>query len=209
MRVLIADDDPVSLRLLASALGKAQHDVVVARDGREAWAKFKEADFPLVITDWLMPHVSGIELCERIRAEASDRYSYVVLVTTLSDEENSIAGFRAGADDYLVKPVRLAELERRVLVAGRVREGMKGKVEMTLRRAVEECQSVEEPSSRALLQTVQSLGDFYRTERAYTKARAFLRRQLALVGSSSNHVEEVIRLRRDLVELEGFDDERA
>jgi len=208
MRVLIADDDPVSLRLLEAALDKMRHEAIVARDGLEAWERFREMDVPLVITDWLMPNMSGVELCRNIRAEARDRYSYVVIVTTLSDHENTLEGFRAGADDYMVKPVRVDELRRRIVVAERVREGMSAKIETTLRKTVEMCQSIEAEKSTALLESVENLGEFYRAERAYTKARAFLRRQLALVREAKGEGDDTLRLRRELEALEGLEDER-
>jgi DNA-binding response OmpR family regulator len=207
MRVLIADDDPVCLRILQKALDVADHELLVARDGREAWDLYQaHADVPLVITDWLMPHVSGLELCERIRAEARERYSYIVIVTTLSDKENTVAGFRAGADDYLVKPVSLTDLQNRIRVAARVRGGMDAKVEATLRSAVELCQEADPGhESTALLETVRKLGGFYRERRAFTKARAFLRRQIALVGARGDDVEAG-RLRRELEEISGLED---
>ena len=153
MRVLIADDDPVSLRLLGAALEKMRHELLIAHDGREAWELFQQADVPLVITDWLMPHMSGVELCQNIRAEARAKYSYLVIVTTLSSQESTLEGFRAGADDYLVKPVRVDELQRRIVVAERMRAGMNARVEATLRNAVETCQS-EEGDKAALLRSV-------------------------------------------------------
>jgi len=209
MRVLIADDDPVCLRLLRASLERMRHEVIVAHDGQEAWDLFRKTPIPLVITDWLMPHMSGIELCENIRAEARERYSYIIIVTTLSDAENTLLGFRAGADDYLAKPLRFDELERRIAVAQRVRQGMNAKIEATLRSAVETCQSVAGPSNASLLQSVQTLGDFYRTERAFTKARAFLRRQLAILRDTPGKDEELARLRRELESLEGLEDECA
>ncbi|MGD0676452.1 MAG: response regulator [Polyangiaceae bacterium] len=207
MRVLIADDDPVSLRLLGAALGKMRHEVLIAHDGREAWELFQQADIPLVITDWLMPHVSGVELCQLIRAEARDRYSYLVIVTTMSSEENSLEGFRAGADDYLVKPVRVDELQRRIVVAERMRAGMNAKIETTLRGAVEISQSADGESTASLLQHVKSIGQFYRREGAYTKARAFLRRQIAIVRGSDVGDPELARLQRELDSLDGLEDE--
>jgi DNA-binding response OmpR family regulator len=209
MRVLIADDDPVSLRLLGAALDKMRHEVLIAHDGQEAWDLFQQNDVPLVITDWLMPRMTGVELCRAIRAESRDRYCYVVIVTTLSDHEKTLEGFQAGADDYIVKPFRADDLQRRIVVAERVRDGMNGKVEATLRSAVEMCQTPEGGHNVALVQTVQRLGEFYRAERAYTKARAFLRRQLALVREGKGGVEEVARLQGQLDSLEGLEDARA
>ncbi|MGA3122831.1 MAG: response regulator [Polyangiaceae bacterium] len=209
MRVLIADDDPVSLRLLGAALGKMHHEVLIARDGLEAWELFQQVDIPLVVTDWLMPGMSGVELCQNIRAEAREKYSYIVVVTTLSDNENILEGFRAGADDYLVKPFRVDELQRRIGVAERIRTAMSAKVEATLRSAVEMLQKDEDPPSPSLVQSVKNLGEFYRSEGAYAKARAFLRRQIALVREARGGEGDLAKLQRELKSLEGLQDERV
>ena len=206
MKVLVADDDPVSLRLVCKALEQLRHEVVAARDGQEAWELYAQGDYPLVITDWMMPRMTGIQLCEAIRAEARDRYSYVVMVTTLSAQEHTLEGFRAGADDYLVKPVNVEQLRTRIEVAARVRGGMDAKVEMTMRRAVEACQQSGEANA-GLLESIKSLGDFYRTQRAYTKARAFLRRQMAVTRERGGAPEELERLGEELRTLEGLGDD--
>ncbi len=206
MRVLIADDDPTCLRLLSALLGKMGHEPLVTRDGQEAWEVFQKVHVPLVISDWLMPRMSGVELCQHIRAEARENYSYIVLVTTLSSDEHVLEGFRAGADDYMTKPVRIEELERRVIVADRTRAGMAAKVEAALRKAVETVQSAEDKPGPALLETVRSIGNFYRAEGAYTKARAFLRRQMGIVTETNGGEEELAKLRRELQSLEGLED---
>jgi DNA-binding response OmpR family regulator len=206
MRILIADDDPVSLRLLSAALDDLRHEVTLARDGEEAWALYQQADFPLVITDWMMPRMSGIELCKTIREQERDRYCYVVMVTTLSDHEKTLEGFEAGVDDYLVKPFNAEQLRTRIEVAERVRRGMEAKIEMTMRRTVEICQETDGEKSRALLESVKTLGAFYHKQRAYTKARAFLRRQISLAESNAGAPEEVVRLRAELDSLRGLED---
>ena len=205
MRVLIADDDPVSLRLLEASLDKMRHEVLKARDGREAWELYQTHDIPLVITDWLMPHMSGIELCQAIRAEARHKYSYVVIVTTLSDNENTLEGFRAGADDYLVKPLRIEHLQTRIAVAERVHDGMDAKVEMTLRGAVELC-TAEARHDHPLLESVKRLADFYRAQRAHSKAAAFLRRQITLAQNAHASEDEVAKLRGELESLLAVED---
>jgi DNA-binding response OmpR family regulator len=208
MRVLIADDDPVSLRLLGAALEKMRHELLIAHDGLEAWELFQQSDIPLIITDWLMPRMSGIELCQAVRGEARDKYSYIVLVTTLSDHEKTLEGFRAGADDYLVKPFRVDELTRRIVVAERMRAGMNAKVEATLRNNLEMVQTAN-AEAPALLQTARRLSEFYQREGAYAKARAFLRRQIALVRDANGREEDLAKLGSELRALEGLEDERV
>jgi DNA-binding response OmpR family regulator len=207
MRVLVADDDPVSLRLLQATVVRLKHEAVSARDGQEAWELFQGADFPLVITDWLMPRMSGIELCQAIRAEPRDRYSYIVLVTSLSDRENTLEGFGAGADDYLVKPVSVEQLEMRTEVAARVRSGMDARVEMTMRHAVEMAQQADGEGGAGLVEGVRALTEFYRTRRAHTKARAFLRRQIALAEAQRADPADIARFQRELDALRGLDDD--
>jgi DNA-binding response OmpR family regulator len=208
MRVLIADDDPVSLRLLDAALKKMRHEVLMAHDGLEAWEIFQGSDIPLIITDWLMPRMSGVELCQAVRAEARDKYSYIVLVTTLSGHEKTLEGFRAGADDYLVKPFQVDDLTQRIVVAERMRTAMNAKVEASLRKTVETVQS-ESPATPALLETMKSLSEFYRREGAYTKARAFLRRQIALIRETNGGDDVLASLQREIKALEGVEDEHA
>jgi signal transduction histidine kinase len=119
MKVLVADDDLVSRRLLQSFLQKAGHEVVIAADGAEAWRLFEQGDFPLVISDWEMPEIDGLELIRRIRSCVRPGYVYAILVTAKSAKEDLIEAMEAGADEFLSKPfaadefrVRLREGER-------------------------------------------------------------------------------------------------
>src|SRR3970040_1029319 len=101
MKVLIADDDPNKRRLLLIHLGRAGHEVVETADGRAAWETLQREHIRLVITDWTMPEVAGIELIRRIRAASFPSYTYVLLLTALDDKQNVVIGLDAGADDYL------------------------------------------------------------------------------------------------------------
>jgi signal transduction histidine kinase len=119
MKVLIADDEPVSLRLLQSYLQKWGYEVTVARNGMEAWKLFQEDDFRIVISDWMMPEMDGLELIGRICAAQRSGYVYTILVTARSQKEDLVEGMDAGADDFVTKPfdrdelrVRLREGER-------------------------------------------------------------------------------------------------
>jgi DNA-binding response OmpR family regulator len=119
MKILMADDDAVTRRLLQSYLQKWGHEVVMAGDGAEAWQLFQTGQFPLVITDWMMPNLSGLELIRRIRADERFGYVYVILLTGRSQKEDLVEGMEAGADDFVTKPfdrdelrVRLREGER-------------------------------------------------------------------------------------------------
>src|SRR5437660_1282020 len=114
MKVLIADDDPVSRRLLQAHLEKWGHEVAAASSGAEAWRMFQEGSYPIVITDWMMPEVDGPELIRRIRAWEHSGYVYVILLTARAQKGDVVQGMEAGADDFVTKPFDHEELRVRV-----------------------------------------------------------------------------------------------
>ena len=120
MRVLIADDEPVSRRLLQSYLQKWGYEVAAAADGAEAWRLFEAGPVPVVITDWMMPEVDGLALIRRIRAANLPTYVYAILLTARSQKEDLVEGMEAGADDFLTKPFDRDELRVRLRAAGRI-----------------------------------------------------------------------------------------
>ena len=123
MKILIAEDDPVALKLLETVLKKMGHDVTSATDGLEAWKKYIYRDeyFQVVITDWMMPDLEGPQLCRMIRDVATGRqYTYVVLLTVLDTKNDYLAGMDAGADDFFVKPFDEDYLRVRLRVAERI-----------------------------------------------------------------------------------------
>jgi CheY-like chemotaxis protein len=123
MKVLIAEDDPVSRRVLVATLAKFGIEVVVATDGAEAWAVLQSADAPhLAILDWMMPDIDGIELCRRVRGLSTTTPPYLILLTAKSRKEDVVIGLEAGANDYLTKPFDRAELLARVQVGAQVLE---------------------------------------------------------------------------------------
>lgn len=120
MKILVADDDDFSRLLLARTLEKLGHDVIAARDGHEAWEKFESDDVHLVISDWVMPGLDGLELCRRIRRRESASYTYVILLTVMEGKGNYLEGMRAGADDFITKPFDEEQLATRLAVAKRI-----------------------------------------------------------------------------------------
>jgi len=123
VRILIAEDDPVSRVLLEAHIRKWGHEPVTTRDGIEAWDALQRADAPrLVILDWMMPGLDGLEVCRRARQADGGRSRYIVLVTARADRRDTLAGLDAGADDYVTKPFDAAELRARVAVGVRVLE---------------------------------------------------------------------------------------
>jgi sigma-B regulation protein RsbU (phosphoserine phosphatase) len=120
MRVLIADDDPVSRHLLARTLAGWGYEVSAARDGTEAWRLFEERDYPLVILDWVMPGLDGLELVRRIRAGNRPGYVYTILLTANTDKGEVVQGLAAGADDFVTKPFDRDELRVRLRTGERI-----------------------------------------------------------------------------------------
>lgn len=121
MKVLIVEDDPVSRRILEVFLRKWGYDVIVTNDGNEAWGLLQQPEAPnLVISDWMMPNMDGLELCQKIRKLERSGYIYFILLTAKGKKEDLIEGLEAGADDYLVKPFDQEELKYRVRIGERI-----------------------------------------------------------------------------------------
>ena len=112
--MLVADDSQVSRQSVQDALATEQYRVFVAVSGREALDLFAIHRPAVVITDWLMPDVTGLELCQSIREQCRDSYAYIILLTVLTDKSKVVKGLEAGADDYLTKPFHPEELLARV-----------------------------------------------------------------------------------------------
>src|SRR5262249_40429262 len=120
MRILIAEDQSTSAFFLRRTLERLGHDVIVAADGNEAWNMVQEELVSVVITDWVMPGIDGLELCRRIRLRPGHRYTYVILLTSKDRRAERLEGLRAGADDFLVKPPDADELAVRLQIAQRI-----------------------------------------------------------------------------------------
>jgi diguanylate cyclase (GGDEF)-like protein len=121
LRILVAEDDPVVRRLLEAMLGSWGFTVLLVDDGLAALRLLEEADAPrLVILDWMMPGMDGIDVCRRVRAQASERYTYLILLTARDRKTDVVTGLDAGADDYLTKPFDRAELKVRLRAAQRI-----------------------------------------------------------------------------------------
>ncbi len=120
MKVLAVEDDPVSRRILVAVLEQLGHSVLAAADGLAAWEQFELQPFEAVVTDWMMPRMDGLELTRRIREAGRDRYTYVLLLTALNGRDRYLDGMKAGADDFLSKPLDREELHARLRVATRI-----------------------------------------------------------------------------------------
>ena len=121
MKIIVADDSAVSRKLIEQALAKGNYDLLWARNGREAILLFIEHHPTIVITNWEMPDLTGIDLCTEIRRQQKS-FVYVILLTANSQKQQIIKGLTAGADDYLTKPFHAGELLARVGVGSRFAE---------------------------------------------------------------------------------------
>jgi two-component system chemotaxis response regulator CheY len=119
LQVLVVDDSPVYRKLIEHALEDGGYTPLFAQNGREALALYGQHAPAIVITDWMMPDFSGPELCERIRSHAQSAYTYIIVLTSISEKDNVVKGLAAGADDYLTKPFDPGELLARIGVGRR------------------------------------------------------------------------------------------
>jgi DNA-binding response OmpR family regulator len=121
LRVLVADDEPVSRTVVGAMLRKAGYVVMYAPDGKEAWQLLDAADPPsLALLDWEMPGLQGPEIVRKLRAKTAPSPTYLILLTARDSQADIVQGLRAGADDYVTKPAKEDELVARVNVGARV-----------------------------------------------------------------------------------------
>ena len=120
MKVLIAEDEPLSRRLLQSQLEKWGHEVTAAADGDAAWRLFQAGNYPVVISDWMMPELDGPDLVRRVRACERPGYVYIILLTSRALKEDVVEGMEAGADDFVTKPFDREELRVRLRAGERI-----------------------------------------------------------------------------------------
>lgn len=120
MKVLVADDDRVSRTVLDRVLRKLGYEPILTENGRAALAALVREEIPLVVTDWNMPDIDGLELCRRLRAPGRKVYTYAIILTMLSGKSSYLEALAAGADDFMSKPVDPDELAARLKVGERI-----------------------------------------------------------------------------------------
>jgi DNA-binding response OmpR family regulator len=121
MKILIAEDNVTTRRILETILVKWDYDVISACDGNDAWEKLQENDPPkLIILDWMMPGINGVEICRRLRRADPVDPIYIILLTSRDEKNDVVEGLGAGADDYISKPFDTEELRARIDVGRRV-----------------------------------------------------------------------------------------
>lgn len=138
MAILVVDDDPIFLDSLAGVLRAAGHTVAVAPDGDEALAICRRERVDLLVADWIMPRMDGVELCRTLKADPALRSSYVILLTARGNVPDKVQALDAGADDYVVKPCPDEELLARVRAGLRIRRLQEELAQMEWRLATRE-----------------------------------------------------------------------
>ena len=129
MKILIAEDDAVSRRMLEETFFRWGYEVVVCSDGSQAWETLERENAPeMAVLDWMMPGVDGPELCRRVRRSPRMQSMYIILLTARKSRDDIIEGLDSGADDYVAKPFDRAELAARVRVGERVAGLLKQRV---------------------------------------------------------------------------------
>ncbi len=135
--ILIADDNILQRKVLEKTLKESGHEVVAASDGRQAIEIFKSGYYPIIISDRVMPNMSGLELCRTIRDNFQDQFTYFILLSALDSKADVRKAMDAGIDEYLIKPVKPTDLFLRLATARRVLH-----LEQTLRRSLEEARQL-------------------------------------------------------------------
>jgi CheY-like chemotaxis protein len=120
MKILIAEDDPASRRILQAVLRQFGHEVIPAADGAEAWQSFEREPTRVIVSDWMMPGLDGLELCRRVRARPQTGYTYFIMLTAHNERDRYEEAMAGGVDDFLGKPLSRPELAIRLRVAERI-----------------------------------------------------------------------------------------
>jgi two-component system, cell cycle response regulator len=120
MKILVADDDPTSRLIVQMALRSLGHECHTVADGAQAWDAFRWGRPDVVISDWIMPRMTGVDLCRKIREHSRRPYTYFIMVSSQGGVEEILEGMSAGVDDYLIKPLDSDDLHARMIAAARV-----------------------------------------------------------------------------------------
>ena len=123
MKILIAEDDPVSVKILQFTLEHYGHEVIAAANGTEAWEKFDADPVRVIVSDWMMPGLDGLQLCQKVRERPKTDYTYFILLTAINTGRDNLRQAKsAGIDDFLTKPLDREAILMRLRVAERILE---------------------------------------------------------------------------------------
>lgn len=198
MKILIAEDNSTSRRILESILVKWSYKVISARNGNEAWEKLQEKDAPrLIILDWMMPGKNGVELCRELRARGNAEPMYIILLTARDDKKDIVEGLSAGADDYIAKPFNTEELRARIEVGRRMVELQNALIEREKLQVIFEmtgtiCHELSQPmqaisgNSELILMNIQENDPLYRRIKT-------IKEQVDRMGNITRKLKQVTR----------------
>jgi len=198
MKILIAEDNVTTRRILKTILVKWNYDVVSACDGNEAWQKLQEKDPPkLIILDWMMPGINGVEICRRLRQADHMEVMYIILLTARDEKNDIVEGLGAGADDYIAKPFDTQELRARIDVGRRVVELQTALLEKEKLQVIFEmtgaiCHELTQPmqaisgNSELMLMSIQKNNPLYRNIKA-------IKEQVERMGDITRKLKRVTR----------------
>lgn len=196
IRILVAEDEPMTRKLIVGLLRRAGHEVTDFEDGEALWEEYQREPAPIIVTDWMMPKLEGIEVCRRIRAEHPDVYTHVMIVTSLASNEHTLEAYEAGVDDFVAKPIHDEILSRQI--ASAVRSYLAHQ-EQGLRRSLELAQDALGADHTALLAPLSRLAEAARRRDALGRCRAFIRRQVEIATKAYGPThEETLRLQKEL-----------
>lgn len=196
MHILVAEDDPVTLRLLERIVAEAGHSVTAVPEGQAAWNAFQSGEFELVLLDWMMPGLSGVEVCRLIRASPRSDDTLIIMVTGRDSATDLLGALDEGADDYLTKPVVPDALRARLVIAERRLEQMaeRRRTQQALERA--QRLAVVGETSIALQHEINnplSALIAYLQLAEMSKDPTEMREALVVVGEQAQRIAEVIR----------------
>jgi two-component system, NtrC family, sensor kinase len=120
MNILVVDDDRLTRAMLEKVITTTGNDAIMVNDGRQAWEYYRENVVPIVVTDWIMPEMDGLELCRRIRSADMGHYTYIVILSGKGDKDDMVRMLEAGADDFIAKPFSAKELMARIATGERI-----------------------------------------------------------------------------------------
>jgi len=163
MLILVVDDDQSIRTLLHKYLMGWGHKVLLAADGEEAWQTLQSTDVQFVLSDWTMPHLDGVELCRRVRAQKRQKYTYIILLTGRDTKDELIIGMEAGADDFMVKPFDKNELKVRIRAGERILKLEKDLADRNrkLNRAYNRMRKDLEAAARMQIELLPKAGECY------------------------------------------------
>jgi len=215
MKILIAEDNDISRRILEAVLVKWSYEVTSASDGNEAWEKLQEKDAPrLMVLDWMMPGINGVEICRRMRQIDVVEPMYIILLTARDNKNDIVEGLRAGADDYIAKPFDKDELRARIDVGRRVIELQEALLEKEKLQVIFEmtgtiCHELSQPmqaisgNSELILMDIQEDNPFYRNIK-------IIKDQVDRMGNITRKLKTITRYKtKDYIKGKIIDIDRA